>query len=170
MEKIMRRIGLIGVGAGIVLLASALGGWAADRGSQKFITEAIQGNLAEIEVGKLAQEKGQSEGVRSFGSHLVQDHTAANQKATSLASSMGVTPPTEPTSKQKTLHARLSKLSGESFDREFAKAMVNDHKNDIREFEKEAKRKNDPAADFANETLPTLRKHLEMAQALTARR
>ena len=57
---------------------------------------------------------------------------------------------------------------GEKFDHEFAKAMVEDHKNDIREFEKEAKKKNDPAADFANETLPTLRKHLEMAQSLAS--
>jgi putative membrane protein len=45
--------------------------------------------------------------------------------------------------------------------------MVQDHKKDISEFEKEAKKKNDPAASFANETLPTLRKHLETAQSLT---
>jgi putative membrane protein len=64
------------------------------------------------------------------------------------------------------VYDRLSKLSGDNFDREFAKAMVDDHKNDIREFEKEAKKKNDPAAEFANQTLPTLRKHLEMAQSL----
>jgi hypothetical protein len=64
------------------------------------------------------------------------------------------------------VYDRLSKLSGDNFDRDFAQAMVDDHNNEIRKFEKQAKKKNDPAADFANETLPTLRKHLEMAQSL----
>ena len=73
-----------------------------------------------------------------------------------------------PTKKQKADYDRISKLSGEQFDREFAKMMVEDHKKDIREFETEAKKKTDPVAEFANETLPTLRKHLEMAQSLAS--
>ena len=48
---------------------------------------------------KLAQEKGASDGVRSFGAMLVSDHSAANEKAMSVAQSMGVTPPTEPSKK-----------------------------------------------------------------------
>jgi putative membrane protein len=156
----------LGLVAAVVLSIS--GALAADKASQKFMTEVMQGNLAEIAVGKLAQQKGQSEGVRSFGSMLVSDHSAANEKAMSVAQGLGVSPPNEPSKKQKAVYDRLSKLSGESFDHEFAKAMVEDHKNDIREFEKEAKKKNDPAAEFANETLPTLRKHLEMAQSLAS--
>jgi putative membrane protein len=46
--------------------------------------------------------------------------------------------------------------------------MVEDRQNDLREFEKEAKKMNDPAADFAKATLPTLHKHLEQAQALAS--
>jgi putative membrane protein len=57
-------------------------------------------------------------------------------------------------------------LSGEAFDRAFAKNMVDDHKKDIRTYEKEAKKSNDPAAGYANEALPTLKKHLEAAQSL----
>lgn len=141
--------------------------WAADTASQKFIKEAIQGNLAEVAVGKLAQEKGKSDGVRSFGQMLVTDHSAANQKATNVANTLGVTPPTEPNKKQKATYDKLAKLSGDAFDREFAKAMVNDHKKDIKEFEKESKA-NDSAAAFAKETLPTLHKHLETAQSVTS--
>jgi putative membrane protein len=118
-----------------VMLASS-GALAADKASQKFMTKVMQGNLAEIQVGKLAQQKGQTEGVRSFGSMLVSDHSASNEKAMSVAQSIGVSPPSEPSKKQKAVYDRLSKLSGESFDHEFAKAMVEDHKNDIREFEK----------------------------------
>jgi len=164
----MRKFWIAALSILAAVVAWTSGAPAADKASQKFITEAIQGNLAEIAVGKLAQQKGQSDGVRSFGAQLVSDHTAANDKAMSVAQSMGVSPPSEPNKKQKTVYDRLSKLSGENFDREFAKAMVDDHKNDIREFEKEAKKKNDPAAEFANQTLPTLRKHLEMAQSLAS--
>ena len=46
--------------------------------NQAFLTDAIQGNLAEISMGQLAQKNGGSDGVRSFGQMLVQDHSAAN--------------------------------------------------------------------------------------------
>ena len=165
-KDIMIRNWILGIAAAAALASSATTASAADEGSQKFIKEAIEGNLAEIAVGKLAQEKGRSEGVRSFGAQLVANHTAANEKAAKIANSIGVTPPTASNKKQQAVYDKLSKLSGEKFDRRFAKAMVKDHKKDIREFEKEAKKKNDPAADFANETVPTLRKHLEMAESL----
>jgi putative membrane protein len=158
-------VALVAALAGSAALATA-----ADRTDEKFIKEAIQGNLAEIAVGTLAQEKGQSEEARSFGAQLVKDHRAAHEKAMTLAQSMDVSAPGEPTRKQKALHTRLSKLKGDKFDRRFARAMVVDHKHDIAAFEKQAK-KSGPLADFAKETLPTLRKHLEMAQSLaTAKR
>jgi putative membrane protein len=150
-KDIMIRNWILGIAAAAALASSATTASAADEGSQKFIKEAIEGNLAEIAVGKLAQEKGQSEGVRSFGAQLVANHTAANEKAAKIANSIGVTPPTASNKKQQAVYDKLSKLSG---DRRFAKAMVKDHKKDIREFEKEAKKKNDPAADFANEYRP----------------
>jgi putative membrane protein len=59
----------------------------------------------------------------------------------------------------------MSKLSGAKFDIEFARHMVGDHKKDISEYDKEAK-KSDAAGAYAKETLPTLRKHLETAQSL----
>ena len=143
--------------------------WAADKASEKFIKEAIQGNMAEVEMGRIAQEKGNSDGVRSFGQMLQQDHSAANQKASAVASQMGVTPPTEPTKKQKADAAKMSKLSGAAFDRQFAKHMVMDHKKDISAYTK-ASKKNDEAGGYAKDTLPTLQKHLETAQGLTKAR
>ena len=154
------------IGVAVLLVGSIAMAWAADKGSQKFITEAIQGNLAEVQVGKLAQQKGQSEAVRSFGQTLVSDHSAANEKATKVAEQLGVTPPSEPNAKQKAIHDKLSKLSGAAFDRAFAKEMVADHKKDIKEYEQEAKKKNDPAAQYAQETLPVLHKHLQLAENL----
>ena len=77
------------------------------------------------------------------------------------------TPPSEPNKQQKALHQSLSKLSGEAFDRKFTAEMVKDHKKEIAEYKKMAKKQNDPSGAYASQTLPTLQKHLEMAQSLT---
>jgi putative membrane protein len=141
-------------------------GRSADKASQKFIAMAVEGNLAEVQMGQLAQQKGNSDGVRSFGQMLQQEHAAAAQKSTAVATQLGVTPPTEPSRKHKALHDRLAKLSGDAFDKRFASEMVKDHKKAVAEYQRAAKKQNDPAGAYASETLPTLQKHLETAQAL----
>ncbi|HEY7662729.1 MAG TPA: DUF4142 domain-containing protein [Xanthobacteraceae bacterium] len=150
--------------ATLMLGSSAL---AQEQGSQKFLKQAIEGNLAEVQMGELAQKNGGSEGVRSFGQMLQKDHSAANQKAKAAADKLGVSPPSAPNSKQKAMYDRLSKLSGAKFDQAFIKDMVADHKKDIKEYEAEAKKK-DAAGSYASEALPTLRKHLETAQSLNS--
>jgi putative membrane protein len=139
---------------------------AADVASQAFIKDAIEGNLAAVQVGKLAQERGQSEQVRSFGRTLEQDHADANQQATAVAGALGVSPPTQPDDKQRSFYDQLSKLSGRDFDRHFVTRMIADHEADVRKFESEA-RKGDEAANYAKQALPTLRKHLLTAQTLS---
>lgn len=154
--------------AAVAALTGSSYALAQNRADQAFLKKAIEGNLAEVAVGKLAQEKGSSDGVKSFGRQLETDHSAANEKAMSVATSLNVTPPTEPSKQQKQVYEKLSKLSGAAFDREFIKDMVADHKKDVAEYEKEAKRQNDPVASYANETLPALKTHLQTVQALSS--
>ena len=151
-----------GIVAGVIASSPT---FAQDKASQKFLKEAIEGNLAEVQMGQLAEKNGKSDGTRSFGQMLQKDHSDANQKATAAANQMGMSPPSEPNSKQKAMYDKMSKLSGDKFDREFAKHMVTDHKKDIKEYQKEAK-KDDAAGAYAKEALPTLQKHLETAQSL----
>jgi sporulation protein YlmC with PRC-barrel domain len=98
---------------------------------------------------------------------LVEDHTASNTKATSLAQANAITPPTEPNDAEKKMHDELTKLSGMEFDREFAKAMVKGHQDAIAKFEA-ASKGDDDVAKFAQETLPTLQEHLKTAQSLAS--
>jgi putative membrane protein len=135
------------------------------KADEMFIKEAMEGDLAEVNMGKLAQDKAQSEEVKNFGKMLEQDHGEHSQKVQSKAQELGVTPPQEPNATQKAMYDRLSKISGEKFDSLFVREMVSDHKKDIGKYEKEAKSKS-PLADFAKETLPTLQHHLQTAEAL----
>ena len=167
---VMLAIGLAGaLAAGAAMAQTIQPGRMADKDSQKFLKAAIEGDIAEIDVGKLAQEKGHSDAVKQFGAMLVKDHGAHKAKAEEVASGLGVTPPTGSSFGEKATYAKLKILSGDSFDRSFAKAMVKDHQEDIKEFEKEAS-KNDPAGKLAKESLPTLKKHLAAAQQLTAQK
>ncbi len=150
--------------AGALLLASTCAAFAQEL-SKTFIQEAIQGNLAEVSVGQLAQQKGQSEGVRSFGQTLEADHAAALEQAQAAATEVDAKVPTEPSAKQKKTHDTLAKLSGAKFDREFVADMVKDHKEDIAKYTKQAKG-NGPVASYAKQALPTLKKHLDTAQSL----
>jgi putative membrane protein len=137
----------------------------ADKDSQKFIKAAIEGNYAEVDVGKLAQEKGKNDAVKQFGAMLVKDHGAANDKAKQVAAKLGVEPPTGSGVSHKAEYLKLKVLSGDTIDRSFAKGMVKDHEADIKEYQKAAA-KSDAAGAFAKETLPTLQEHLKHAQQL----
>jgi putative membrane protein len=133
-----------------------------DAASKKFLTEAIEGNYAEVEMGELAQRNAQSEDTKSFGQMLVKDHSVANKKAIEVAKSMDVTVPTGPNAKQKAEHDKMAKSTGAGFDRAFIQHMVADHKKDIAEYRKAAKNKN-AAGQYAEETLAVLQRHLDTA-------
>lgn len=153
------------IGAIGVLLSMGLA-QADDSSGQHFIKDSIEGNLAEVKVGELAQQKASSQGVKDFGATLAKDHGMANEKAQKVAQTLGVAPPNAPSMMQKMMYKELSARSGRSFDEHFVTGMVKDHKEDIAKYEKEANSGTGPAADYARQVLPDLRKHLQMAEQL----
>src|ERR1035437_7234370 len=56
-----------------------------DNKDESFFKNAAEGGMAEVNDGKLAQDKGASQAVKDFGAMMVKDHSAANEKLTSLA-------------------------------------------------------------------------------------
>jgi len=137
---------------------------AADR---DFATKAAQIGLAEVELGNLAQQKGSSQEVKDFGRKLVEDHSKVNADLKDIAAKEGITIPGETDRKHRDLIDKLSKLSGKEFDREFAKHMVDGHRDAIDLFRKEAESTmNQSLKTFASNTLPTLQDHLNMAESI----
>jgi putative membrane protein len=66
---------------------------------------------------------------------------------------------------QKDLRARLEKLNGAAFDRAFVDAQVKDHQKDVKFYQDEGSRLQDPQLkSFAQQTLPVLQEHLQMAE------
>jgi putative membrane protein len=121
--------------------------------------------MAEVELGKLAADKATNEDVKAFGKRMVEDHTKAGDQLKGIAAKESVPLPTELNAKDKALKDRLSKLSGDAFDRAYINHMVMDHKQDVADFQKEANNGQDDAIkNFAQQTLPTLQDHLKQAQ------
>jgi putative membrane protein len=133
----------------------------------KFVMMAAMGGMAEVEMGRLAAQKGASDEVRQFGQRMVDDHTRANEELMRVASSKAMTPPTTLDAKHQAAMQKLSAMSGEKFDKEYVKMMVSDHKKDVGEFQKEASGGKDADVKaFASSTLPTLQEHLQMIQRI----
>lgn len=133
--------------------------------SATFATDAAQGGMAEVEMGRLAAQRAADPAVKAFGQRMVADHSKANEELKSLAARKGLRLPPEMNSDQKSELDKLSKLSGAEFDKEYMSTMLSDHQTDVKEFEAQSKDGNDAdIKSFAGKTLPTLQQHLEMAR------
>jgi putative membrane protein len=123
--------------------------------------------MAEVEMARLAEKNASSPRVKEYARQLVEDHTKANQELKRIAANDNVALPANLDSSDRSELDKLKEMSGAKFDQEFMKHSVDDHKDDIKEFEKQADKGTDPAIkSFASNTLPKLRHHLEMAQTI----
>jgi len=130
-----------------------------------FVEETASVGMLEVELGKMAQEKSQSSDVKAFAQHMVTDHSQANDKLKSLATSKGIQIPAELQAEHKAKRDALAKLSGEAFDRHYMDDMVKGHEATVTKFEHEIRTgSDDDIKQFAKDTLPTLREHLAQAQ------
>ena len=138
-----------------------------EKDSQDFIKKAIQHNFAEIDAGKLAQEKAKSEAVKQFGAMMAKDHADANGKAQTTAKVLDVELPESADMMHQAAYLKMKILQGDTFDRSYMNDMVQDHENDIAEYQKAAGR-SDVAGAYAKEMLPKLKAHLEEAKKIDA--
>lgn len=148
-------------------MPAATGTAAANDHAAQFLTDAIKGDNGEIRMGQAAQDMGSSQGVKDFGKMLVDDHTKHKQQASQIAMALNVPVPSDTTPESDAAYKMATSMSGTGFDKDFLKAMVEDHTKDIDKFQQEAS-SSDPAqvTDFAKQSLPTLKKHLETAKSL----
>ncbi len=136
----------------------------------KFVMAAAKGGMAEVEMGRLAAQKGSNPEVKQFGQKMVDDHSKANDDLKQVASSKGMTLPTEVDAADKAKMDRMSKLSGAAFDKAYVADMLKDHKKDVADFKNEASGGRDSdVKSFASKTLPTLQEHLKMVQDLSSK-
>lgn len=131
-----------------------------------FLTDAMEGDNSEVALGKIAEQKGGSKGVKDLGRMLETDHSAHKEKVAALARQAGLPVTDDIKDEAKSLETKLNGLSGAAFDKEFVSATVDAHKKDIAKYEQQAKSGDQQTAKLAQQTLPTLKKHLATAEGL----
>ncbi len=148
-----------------------------DRGDQvvtggdlAFMNDAAPGGMAEIELGRLAVRQAASKEVKQFAERVIADHSKAGEELKQLAQRKQVMLPQEVNPKHRETIDKLSKLRGAAFDREYVKAMVENHMKDVTAFESVAKGAVDADVKaYAAKTLPTLKAHLQTIRDIAAK-
>ena len=134
---------------------------------QAFVKNALEGSLAEVQLGQLAQQKSQSDDVKQYGQRMVQIHTQLDQQIKPVAKQLGVSEPKGPSKKQKQEIARLEALSGPQFDEEYIKEMVKDQQKVVKDFKEEAQLAQDPnVKKLAQTDEPVFEQHLKVIQQI----
>lgn len=157
------------LGVAAALCAPWQHGFAADEhtaqataAEKMFIKKAADGGMTEVELGKLAAEKGGSDAVKDFGNEMVKDHGKINDNLKEVAAKMNVTVPTKISAKHQATIEKMSAMSGADFDKAYVPAMIKDHEMDIAEFEKADKMvKNEDLKKFIEDSIPMMKDHLE---------
>ncbi|KIC62703.1 membrane protein [Chryseobacterium taiwanense] len=128
---------------------------------KEFAENAARGGIMEVMMGKLASDNAGNTAVKALGKMMVTDHTKANEGLAKWASEIGYTLPTTLDSEKQKKYDELKVKKGAEFDKMYTDFMVSDHKEDIKEFKKEASEGSESTLkSFASKTLPTLEHHL----------
>jgi putative membrane protein len=134
-----------------------------------FTTLAAQGGMAEVELGKLVQQKSRNDAVTAFAKRMVDDHSKSNAQLAELAKQAGLPLPTEPAPDQVEVKQKLSALNGAAFDAEYTRTQVIDHQKMVQLLLWViASGENADLQRFASATLPDVLHHLQLAQSLVS--
>jgi putative membrane protein len=139
--------------------------------AEDFIKEAAMSDMTEIEAAKIAQQKGNAE-EKKFAEMMLADHTKTSTELKSMVPDnlKAAIPATLDDASQKEI-AKLRDAKADNFASEYDSMQVSAHKDAVSLFERYANGGDNPKLkDWAGKTLPVLKHHLEMAQALDKNR
>jgi putative membrane protein len=134
-----------------------------------FAHEATLGSMAEVNAGKLAARKAQSQEVKDFANRMVSDHGAAGNRLAALIKSSKLGRAADLDKDHKVMLDQLGKVDGRAFDAAYIRGQVADHQRTAQLYEWIIDNGQDSSlVSYAMETLPVVFRHLEMARALQA--
>jgi putative membrane protein len=132
-----------------------------------FVTKAMQGSMAEVQLGQLTLQKSNNDQVKQFAQRMIDDHTKLNEQMKPVAQQLGVAVPEQVSKKDRKTMAELQGLSGPAYDQAYIRDMVKDHKQDLSEFQAEASSGQDQTVkDAAAQGSKVIAQHLQMAQQM----
>jgi predicted outer membrane protein len=151
---------------------AAAGAGTLNRADRKAIMDMAMANMAEVEMGKMAQAKGSSEEVKTFGQQMIDDHGKALEEVQALAQAKGVTLPSDLDAKHRKEADKLNAMSGAAFDKAYMdRAGVRDHRKvngDLANIQASARDADVKA--LAAKMKPVVQQHLNSAQQISKKK
>lgn len=135
--------------------------------SSEFLVSAAASGLAEVEAGKVGEQKATQSSVKEYAAMMVKDHSAANDEVKALAQQLNVTLPAGPKNEDQDRLNNVAKKEAKDFDKDFMDMMIKDHKKAIDLFKDASDDNVHPdVKSFINSTLPKLQAHLDAAESI----
>ena len=161
----------------VSLCLFSFGAWAAEDSvsrenlspEQYFVTQATQASLAEVEMGKLAQQRSRDPAVRKFAAQMVKDHEKARAELKALAKSRNLDVSTQLDGEHSTLMHRLGTKPASEFDSEYGKQMIEAHEKAVTLYSDAAILNDKDLVAYAKKALPTIKHHQQLAATLPAK-
>lgn len=122
---------------GLALTTASVSVVAQSSGDKSFLEKGSQGNLAEVELAKLALKKSSNASVRSFAQRMIKDHEMLAKKMQPFLTQTGVQPSTKLNMEHQHLYNKLNGLDGAEFDKQYVEAMDKDHHEDLEDYQNE---------------------------------
>ena len=134
---------------------------------QMFVRKALQGGMAEVQLGQLTLQKSNNDQVKQFAQRMIDDHTRLGEQMKPVAQQIGASEPNGVSKKDKATMAKLQALSWSAYDQAYIKDMVKDHKQDLSDFQTEASNGQDQTVkDAANQGSKVIAQHLQIIQQI----
>jgi putative membrane protein len=143
----------------------------AKRNTSTVLAQIHQTNLREVELAKMAQEKGSINGVRAYADQLIQDHTNLDQMVIAMAQKSGnlkaIRPSAHEVADERTVERKLKSANGAKFDKLFLQQASSDHERLVRRLQQDREdASNEDLEALIDKTIPILEQHKELARIL----
>ena len=113
-------------------------GSGASPADQAFVSSVFESDVAEEQLGQLAQQKSQSDDVKQLAQRITDSRAQLDDQLKPLADKMDVHKPSKPSKKVRQEIAKLEALSGPQFDEEYIQAVAKANGKDVKDFNSEA--------------------------------
>lgn len=169
MERYSRIALFLLIAIGVIAYAIGISGAAAVN-DQEFVRKAASGGKMEVRLGEIAMQQASSNEVKNFAQRIINDHNLANQQLTALSERNNLEVPQDLDRQENNTVKELSSKKGRDFDQAYMDSMIQDHRKDLELFQKMAKEgKNPELKNFAQQNIPVLQKHLQLAEQVSSK-
>jgi putative membrane protein len=130
-----------------------------------FMMSAAHSDQNEIQLSKLALEKGATGMAQQHATMMITDHTQSTADLKAIAQKKSVKLPTDMDAEHKAIAEQMSKLSGKELEKKFMEQMVVDHQKTLNTMAAHQKMtKDQDLQTFITKTTPVIEKHLSTSK------